>query len=128
MDLKTLRALLEVAWCAETASGYWSPLCPSLNQCAKTALIVQDHFGGDMLRCLMTNSDSHYWNRLPNGTEIDLTLNQFDFIAAKPLKNDYVVRPRKYVLSFPNTVIGYELLKARLNTLIKIISPTVPAT
>jgi hypothetical protein len=101
---------LLLTWCAETAKGNWNPNNPSLNQCAITALVVQDYFGGELLRCLMTNGDSHYWNRLPDGTEVDLTEDQFRDIEAKPLKIDFVVRTREYVLSFPETSRRYHLL------------------
>jgi len=112
VDIITLKQLLLKAWCKETATkGDWTPDNPSLNQCAITALVVQDYFGGDLLRCLMTNGDSHYWNRLPDGTEVDLTEDQFALIEGKPLKNDYVIRERKYVLSFPDTMERYHLLK-----------------
>jgi len=129
MNLKTLRALLEVAWCAETAYGEWNPCNPSLNQCAITALVIQKYFGGDLLRCKMTNDDSHYWNRLPDGTEVDLTEDQFNYIEAQPIKSDFLVRKRDYTLSFISTRRRYDLLVNRLNTLIALISKSnIPAT
>lgn len=113
MDKKILKIAFLKAWCAETAQGNWTPECPSLNQCAVTALIIQDYYGGDLLRCKMSDGDSHYWNRLPEGDE-DWTEEQFDYIDGKPLKADYVIREREYVLSFPNTKMRYELLKQRV--------------
>ena len=75
-----------------------------------------------MLRCNLTNSGSHYWNRLADGTEIDLTADQFDYITDnKPLKENFVIRTRDYVLSFPSTVARYQLLKTRLHSLINTI-------
>lgn len=47
---------------------------PAWGQCAVTALIVQDYFGGDILYC---NHANHYWNRLPTNEEIDFTRRQF---------------------------------------------------
>lgn len=114
MNIATLKNKLLLVWNAETALGSWTSECPSLNQCAVTALIVQDYFGGELLRCKMTNNDSHYWNRLPDGTEEDLTAEQFNYIDDKPIKEEYIVRDREYVLSFPSTVVRYELLKKRL--------------
>jgi hypothetical protein len=111
MDLGHLQNILNHSWSAETAKGEWRKDVPSLNQCAITALVVQDIFGGDLLRCPMTNGDSHYWNRLPDGTEVDLTEEQFGFIEARPIKEDTVVRQRDYVLSFPDTLRRYHLLK-----------------
>ncbi len=117
MDKLTLKKLLLSAWSAETAQGDWTPDCPSLNQCAVTALVVQDYFGGELLRCKMTDGDSHYWNRNPDGTEEDWTIEQFSFIEGKPLKDDYVIREREYVLSFPKTKMRYKLLKERVEQL-----------
>jgi hypothetical protein len=110
-----VKVMLEKSWCAETATkGVWSPDVPSLNQCAVSALVVQDLLGGDLLRCKMTNGDSHYWNRLPDGREVDLTTDQFKHIEGKPMRETVVVRERTYVLSFPDTMSRYALLLARV--------------
>lgn len=109
-----LSYLLHKSWSAETAAGEWSQENPSLNQCAVTALVVQDLFGGDLLRCEMTNGNSHYWNRLPDGTELDLSKEQFEFIQAQPKRETVVIRERQYVLSFPNTIHRYGILLQNL--------------
>lgn len=114
MKLEMMKALLLKAWCAETAKGAWTAECPSLNQCAVTALVVQDYMGGELLRCKTVEGDSHYWNRLPDGEEVDLTEAQFSFISDKPLKEGLVVRERDYVLSFPDTDARYQILKKRV--------------
>lgn len=116
MNLADLARALEQAWCADTACGIWLPYCPSLNQCAVTALVVQDYLGGELLRCDMTDGDSHYWNRLPDGTEIDLTAEQFECIDAQPIWETVVVRSRVYVLSFPDTALRYVLLRSRVES------------
>jgi len=110
LELDKLKNALLKSWNKETAMGGWMAENPSLNQCAVTALVVQDFFGGDLLRCKMTNGDSHYWNRLPNGDEVDLTYEQFTHIEGKPMKETTVVRERQYVLSFPNTMLRYGIL------------------
>ena len=114
MNLNEFSRALGRSWCEATAKGAWSPECPALNQCAVTALVVQDCFGGELLRCEMTNGDSHYWNLLPDGAEVDLTAGQFEYIDAKPLRETAVIRGRDYVLSFPDTRKRYELLHSRL--------------
>lgn len=115
-----MRRLLPLAWCKETATNEdWDENNPSLNQCAVTALLVQDELGGDLLRCEMTNGDSHYWNRVGN-YEIDLTAEQFDRIEPQPLKDTAVVRNRSYVLDperFQNTINRYEILRKRYDVL-----------
>lgn len=114
MDIDRLRSLLEKAWCAETALGDWNPDVPSTNQCAVTALVVQDFFGGNLMRCEMTNGDSHYWNVVDGLLEYDITADQFSYIDAKPIKSTTIIRSREYVLSFPNTMLRYGLLLQRI--------------
>ena len=53
-----LYVALYEAWGADTARGYWDKECPSLNQCAVTALVVQDYLGRK-LRGLLYMSNAH---------------------------------------------------------------------
>lgn len=88
----------------------WSENNPAWGQCVITALIIQDIYGGELLRATVNNGISHYWNRLPNGKEIDLTRIQFNEFK---IDSEPIVRDREYVLSFPDTKERYELLKER---------------
>lgn len=104
------------AWCRETSADPegWNPQLPALGQCAVTALVVQDGFGGDLLRSKILGI-SHYWNRLPWESgygEIDLTRSQFPH--GTPLDEEPIERDREYVLSFPETKARYELLRERM--------------
>lgn len=114
MDLKMIKVLLKASWCAETAYGKWDHHIPSLNQCAVTALIVQDYFGGKILRRKMTNGNNHFLNKLPDDTEIDLTESQFIVVAAKPIKSETIVYSRSRLLRHLSVVKRYELLKQRV--------------
>ena len=114
ITIDNLKDLLLKSWCAETAVGKWIAEVPSMNQCAVTALVVQDLFGGNLLRCNMTDGDSHYWNKIADGTEIDLTEEQFNHIDGKPLRETVVIRQRDYVLSYPNTMYRYGLLLQKI--------------
>ena len=80
----------------------------ALGQCAVTALVVQDVLRGELLRAEV-NGTSHYWNRLPDGTELDLTREQFETFLPSGIET----RSREYVLSFDETRMRYELLKKR---------------
>ena len=47
---------------------------PMIGQCVVATLVVNDYLGGD-IRC--SPDPTHYWNLLPDGTEVDLTVAQF---------------------------------------------------
>ena len=61
----------------------WSPENPLLGHCAVVSLIVQNFFGGELLRASLehvpefAHMRSHYWNRLPDSTAEDFTAPQF---------------------------------------------------
>jgi hypothetical protein len=111
-SVRDLRTILERAWSAETSADAegWSPKNPAWGQCAVTALLVQELYGGSLLRTKVGNI-SHYWNLLPSGEEVDLTRDQFN---EPGLQLSGQLRSREYVLSFPDTVRRYERLRRRL--------------
>ena len=111
---RELYAALVLAWTKETAKGRWSELCPDLNQCTPTALVVQDYLGGDLLRCFMTNGDKHFWNKLEDGTELDFTRAQFDFVGAYPVRTGRVKANRTSLLRVKQVKRRYELLRERV--------------
>jgi len=53
--------------------------------------VVQDLLGGDLIlaevRVDGVKDGNHYWNRLPDGTDVDLTADQF-------LPGEVIVNPR----------------------------------
>jgi hypothetical protein len=111
-ELDLLEEALKSAWSPETSADpeHWTLDNPARGQCAVTALVVQDEFGGDLIRATVDDV-SHYWNRLPDGAEIDLTRRQFREDATYGAGE---VRDREYVLSFPDTANRYWLLRRRL--------------
>lgn len=111
-ELTGLRAQLEEVWDKGTSATpeRWEAHRPSTGQCAVTALVVQDRFGGMLVRSV-NEGDSHYWNRLPDGTEVDLTRDQFNgWEPTEPV----VVRERSYVSGHDATLRRYRWLVARL--------------
>lgn len=107
-ELDELRSALERCWDEQTSAGGYTPERPSTGQCAVTAMIVQDRFGGDLMR-VINEGDSHYYNRI-DGVDVDLTRDQFNTWAPT---DGPVVRDRDYVGTHPSTKARYELLAAR---------------
>jgi hypothetical protein len=108
VEIADLACMLRSRWTKDTSANadHWSLQNPSYGQCAVTSLIVQDLFGGCLLRAHVNNT-THYWNRLPSGEEVDLTRDQFGGPIDVPPGEE---RSREYVLSFPDTVRRYRLL------------------
>ena len=113
ITLKILARALVESWGKDTASGGIYKYCPSHNQCAVTAMVVQDYFCGDLMRQALDDGDSHYWNRLPDGQEIDLTFEQFFYSKQKGV-GKIIVREREYVNNNPDTYSRYFILKKRV--------------
>ncbi len=81
-----VEAALRASWCLETCDDsdrhFWSADNPVRGQCGATALVVHDLLGGDLLVADVFYADGarqghHWWNRLPDGRELDLTREQF---------------------------------------------------
>ena len=79
--LHKLYAVLRQSWKAETAyrscQGEWVPTDPSYGQCAITAMLVYDMFGGSIHRIRVEGGETHYFNKI-DGYYVDLTREQFD--------------------------------------------------
>jgi hypothetical protein len=58
---------------------------PLRGHCTAVATTIKGMFGGDIVRGRV-NGESHYWNRLPDGTEVDLTSCQFGGDGLTPFK------------------------------------------
>lgn len=110
-DAEIERAIA-ASWCRETSDDpqRWSLSNPACGQCAVTALVVQDFLGGELIRANI-NLTPHYWNRLPNRNELDLTKAQFKEIA---LSGPPAEATRQAVLSFSSTRRNYKLLRKRV--------------
>ena len=117
-DLARFEAAVRASWDRQTSDtpDRWDPGNPERDQCGATSLVVHDHLGGDLLHVeVFTDgapTDHHYWNRLPDGTEVDFTRGQFR--AGETFgPSDAMQRP---------TVINdeaqgrYELLRSRVSS------------
>ncbi|MGN6318156.1 YunG family protein [Trinickia sp.] len=106
--LDLYRALSRV-WAGDTSSptGAWSPSNPAQNHCSVTSLVVQDHFGGEILTT-RTAGGTHFYN-LIHGKKWDLTVSQF----AEPVPYDDTPSSRAEALADTSRE-KYALLTARL--------------
>jgi hypothetical protein len=77
-----VRAARALDTCDRVDADDWSAASPSRGQCRSAALTIHDLLGGELLvagvlRTGGSRQGVHYWNLLPDGTEIDLTRDQF---------------------------------------------------
>jgi hypothetical protein len=107
--VKALKDAIASSWARETSADpdHWAPENPAWGQCAVTALVLQEFLDGELLRTEVSGT-SHYWNRLPAGEEIDLTREQF---GAGVVVSEGETRSREYILSFPETLQRYTVLR-----------------
>lgn len=95
-----LRPYFLSAWGADTcypdSREEWTPQNPARDQRGLTALVVQDVLGGDLILAEVhvdgAKIGHHYWNRLPDGSDPDLTADQFR-LEEKVVGGKVVVRP-----------------------------------
>lgn len=100
ISVEELRSHFVTAWgpdtCYPDSRDEWTPDNPSRDQCGMTALVVQDVLGGDLLLGEVHVDGGkvghHYWNRLADGTVVDLTGDQF-LPAEVVVGGEVVVRP-----------------------------------
>lgn len=73
---------LQRCWLAQTSVCYNPEIAPiSYGQCAPTAIVVQETFGGEILKTAVGKQDGtsirHFYNRI-DGVRYDFTSDQFD--------------------------------------------------
>lgn len=122
MDLNRLEKALLKSWSKETSycPTEWNELNLSFGQCAITALIVNDYFGGDIVwsEALLPNGQkiSHFFNMI-NGKEVDLTRSQFPegTIVPKGIeKKKNFATTRDYLISYEDKNSRYAVLKEKV--------------
>lgn len=106
--LDLYRSLSRV-WSGDTSSpsDAWSESNPEQNHCSITSLVVQDHFGGEILST-QTSGGTHFYN-LIDGRKWDLTARQF----AEPVPYDDTPSSRAAALA-DTSPQKYALLTTRL--------------
>lgn len=92
--LKLLREACLTAADAATScnpDSYYCRKSPLTGHCAAVAYMVQGMFGGEIVTGRVQGWQ-HYWNRLPDGTEVDLTSCQFGGDGYTPFKKGRKVK------------------------------------
>lgn len=119
--MELLRIALEESWSAATSSASdWTESNHAKGQCAVTACVVNDYFGGEILNSIATlpsgKTVSHYFNVI-DGQTVDLTYRQFppgtSFSEPAP-KTENLDSTRAYCLSYEATRRRYEALRTRV--------------
>jgi hypothetical protein len=103
-DANRVAAALIGSWSIET-SGNWLADNPARGQCNVTALLINELFGGEILKTPLPDGD-HFYNRI-NGQRIDLTASQFD----APVHYQDVTSSRDEALA-GTSIAKYESLRA----------------
>lgn len=104
--LDEITRALRASWAADTCSpddlerAPWTPGNPAWGHCDITSLVVNDFFGGRLVRGEVFTAGGepvcfHWWNRLDNGLELDLTLEQF-LEGQTVVQRQVIDRPRPY--------------------------------
>jgi len=97
------------------SSSKWTLENPAKGQCGVTSLVVNDFFGGDILKT-KTPEGWHYYNRICNNS-VDFTQSQF---SLKPIYLD-MLSNREDAFSDTN-MEQYSYLKNRINEYAKEIN------
>lgn len=123
-ELNDLIKALEASWGPDTAydKNDWSTENPARGQCVVSSLLVQDHLGGELLKCSVKGdnlSETHYFNQLPDGSTLDTTASQYTTsVSFTPdaISFDGFSSIREKRLSDDDTHRRYELLKGRVDS------------
>lgn len=121
--INTLNELFEVllkAWVRETAypsaqkdPEYNKENDPTYGQCAITATLVYDMFGGTIHKIKVDGGGTHYFNKI-DGYYIDLTRDQFDLYSIPINYEPNIEISREYCGKNADTLKRFNLLKERI--------------
>ncbi len=119
---KLFEKLLD-CWCESTAypdcqENYDNEENPTFGQCAITATLVHDIFGGTIHKIFLDGGGTHYFNKI-NNKYIDLTSNQFLYYSFPIEYEPNQEVEREYCGKNQNTLQRFnllvDLLKKELN-------------
>ena len=76
IDEELILKLLNECWSLKSSS-IWTKDNPAKGQCGVTSLVINDNFGGDILKTKLHNGQWHFYNSI-NGKCYDFTSSQFE--------------------------------------------------
>ncbi len=95
--LQELRAILETGWSENTAhpdyKKDWSSKPKSYGHCYVTARALHEILGWEMMHSV---KEHQFWNRLPDGTEVDFTSDQSEGGDGIHKLGGVIGKPRKF--------------------------------
>lgn len=143
-DLFEFIKSIERAWSAHTTSDQdgWNENNPAWGQCAVTASLIAEKFGGDLVRVTYETPEghkgSHYFNILEDGFVVDATRKQFpegtsfnpslesDPQVFKDVTAEYV-KTKDFQGTALDYVVSFEATRQRLQTLLGNMEPSQSA-
>lgn len=121
-NLGGLYEVLRKCWSKETAypscQAEWVESDPTYGQCAITAMLVYDMFGGTIHRIRVSGGGTHYFNRI-DGHYIDLTREQFDLYNIPVEYEPNEQMDRQYCGKNADTKKRYDLLVQNIAQFLK---------
>lgn len=119
MQIELIEFSIRSAWDKSTA--FPMPVCDFLRderakgQCAVSAVLLQDYFGGDIKKGIVNGKVKHYWNVI-DGEKVDITASQF----CPPVTiTDEKTASREKLLADNSFYQRYSILKSRVDTFIQ---------
>ncbi|WP_250124842.1 hypothetical protein [Chroococcidiopsis sp. CCMEE 29] len=93
-DEQIVKILLKQCW-SIGSSSLWTEQNPACGQCSVTVIVIQDQFGGEILKTPV-DGRWHFYNRV-DGKIYDLTMDQFQSLP------DYLDLPSSREEAFADT-------------------------
>lgn len=126
VGIRTLDDLFRIllkSWCCETAypscqKEYIYKEDPTYGQCAITATLVYDLFGGTIHKIRVEGGGTHYFNKV-KGHYIDLTKDQFDLYNIPVTYEPNQTVDREYCGKNEDTLKRFLLLKKKVEEQLK---------
>jgi hypothetical protein len=121
MNLETLKKALKKSWkkdtCYTPMQKDYDSSNPAYGQCFATVLVVNDYFGGKILKKKWGVDEGHFWN-LIEGEEVDLTRGQFT--EKEDFSNPIILeRVDVEIEKYAEQIERYKILKKRVEDILK---------